>query len=116
MWLCIRDPRGWGDYSIFLNQKSILYLQTKFNRGYYVGKTRGTGETNIGDATEADFTVIVNDYYSYVLINGEVVGEYSLSKSDPIDGKLGISILSGTNKDFGTRCTITNMHLWTPYK
>lgn len=103
-----------SDYAVFLNQDSILYLRTKFHRGFNAGKTRGTGKTNIGDASEADIAVIVYNYYSYVLVNGEVVGEYTLPQSDSLEGDLGVSILSGTNKGYGTRCSITDMRLWTP--
>ena len=60
--------------------------------------------------------MIVYDHYSYVILNDEVIGEYTLPQSDLIEGALGISILSGTNKDYGTRCEITNAHLWTPIK
>jgi hypothetical protein len=103
-----------GDFSVFLDQKSIIYLHTKYNRGYYVGRTRGSGKVNIETPAKADFALIVYDYYSYVIVDGEVVGEYSLPQSDNIEGDLGISILSGTNKGTGTTCEITNMRLWTP--
>jgi hypothetical protein len=69
---------------------------------------------NIETPAKADFALIVYDYYSYVIVDGEVVGEYSLPQSDNIEGDLGISILSGTNKGTGTTCEITNMRLWTP--
>jgi hypothetical protein len=29
-------------------------------------------------------------------------------------GDIGLSTLSGTNKDYGTRCEMTNIHTWTP--
>jgi len=103
-----------SDYAVFLTPLEIRYLRSKFQHGYRVGKTRGTGKVNIGTQTEADFTLIVYHYYSYVIVNGEVVGEYSLPKSDIIEGGLGASILSGTNKGFGTNCSITNARLWTP--
>jgi hypothetical protein len=47
-------------------------------------------------------------------VDGEVVGEYTLSQSRSLHGNLGLTILSGTNKDFGTRCKMTNLHLWIP--
>lgn len=39
---------------------------------------------------------------TYVLVDGELVGEYTLAQSRLIGGYLGLSTLSGTNKDFGT--------------
>lgn len=118
------DPSGCGivyamqddnsDYSVFLDQAGIIYLRSKFGHGYRVGRTRGTGKITIKEPFEADFTLIVYDHYSYVLVDGEVVGEYTLPQSDLLEGGLGIAILSGTNKGYGTSCEITNMHLWTP--
>ena len=64
----------------------------------------------------ANFTLIVNGTYAYVLVDGEVVGEYTLSQSKILNGHLGLSLLSGTNKDYGTRCEMTNIHIWTPNK
>jgi len=29
-----------------------------------------------------------------------------------MDGKFGYTLLSGTNKDYGTKCEITNGRLW----
>ena len=49
-----------------------------------------------------------------VLVNGDVVGEYSLPQSRLLEGNFGLSLLSGTNKDFGTRCEMTNIHAWIP--
>jgi hypothetical protein len=103
-----------SDYSVFLDQAGILYLRSEFNHGFRVGRTRGTGQVKVGDPTEADFTLIVDNYYSYVLVDGEVIGEYTLPQSDPLKGEVGVSILSGTNKDYGTRCQVTDMRLWTP--
>ena len=63
---------------------------------------------------EADFALIVKGAYAYVLVNEEVVGEYTLAQSKVLRGRLGLSLLSGTNKDYGTRCEMTNLHLWIP--
>jgi hypothetical protein len=107
-----------GDhYAVFLDRSKVLFVQTAY---YYepFGPTHGTGRVKFGNPfdqpDEADFTLIVKDAYAYVLVNGEVVGEYSLSQSKILHGQVGIALLSGTNKDFGTRCEITNLHLWIP--
>lgn len=79
-----------------------------------VGTTRGTGRVKFNLPAEADFTLIVKDAYAYVLVDGEVVGEYTLAQSRSLRGNLGLTVLSGTNKDYGTRCEMTNLHLWIP--
>jgi len=107
-----------GDhYAVFLDRSKVLFVETEY---YYepIGTTRGTGRVNFGNPfdqpQEADFTLIVEGDYAYVLVDGEVVGEYTLSQSKILRGKVGLALLSGTNKDFGTRCEITDLHLWIP--
>ena len=108
-------------YAVFLDRSQILFLNADYsvsNRSYAVGLTRGTGRVKFDNPAdqpvEADFTLIVKDEYAYVLVNGEVVGEYTLSKSKVLKGDIALSLLSGTNKDFGTRCEMTNIHVFIP--
>jgi len=103
-------------YAVFLDRSEVLFLVTDTSVGYSkpVGKTRGTGRIKFDYPAEADFTLIVKGAYAYVLVDGEVVGEYTLSQSRPMRGNLGLTILSGTNKDYGTRCSMTDLHLWIP--
>jgi hypothetical protein len=112
-----------GDhYAVFLDRSQILFLSadqtSSFSRK--VGLTRGTGKVkfdNPADAPqEADFTLIVGGTYAYVLVDGELVGQYTLSQSKALKGDIGLSVLSGTNKDFGTRCAMTKIHAWFPSK
>ena len=57
--------------------------------------------------------LIVNDTQAYVLVDGEFIGEYTLSTDRLLDpGYLLYSIISGTNKDYGVRCEMTNSNLW----
>jgi hypothetical protein len=110
-----------GDhYAVFLDQSQILFLNADQTSGYSkpVGLTRGTGRVKFDNPAdspqEADFTIIVNGTYTYVLVNDEVVGEYTLAKSKILRGDIGLSLLSGTNKDYGTRCEMTDIHVWIP--
>ena len=110
-----------GDhYAVFLDRSRILFLNADQTSGYSreVGLTRGLGRVKFDNPAdspqEADFTIIVKSNYVYVLVDHEVVGEYTLSQSRTLKGDIGLSLLSGTNKDFGTRCEMTDIHLWTP--
>jgi hypothetical protein len=111
-----------GDhYAVFLDRAQILFLDSSSAYSYsrLVGLTRGTGRVRFinnpaDQPIEADFTVIVRDAYTYVLVDGEIVGEYTLSQSKVLTGNLGLTLLSGTNKDFGTRCEMTNIRAWFP--
>lgn len=110
-----------GDnYAVFLDRSQVYFIDNDQSYSGYrpMGRTRGTGRVNFGNPAdkpaEADFTLIVKDAYAYVLVDGEVVSEYTLAQSRPLRGNVGLTLLSGTNKDFGTRCEITNLHLWIP--
>jgi hypothetical protein len=109
---------NFDQYSVFPDRSRVLFYIYEESYGYYrpVGITRGTGKVDFGnpfdEPAEADFTLIVNDANAYVLVNGELVAECTLSKNKFHKGGFGPAILSGTNKDFGTRCEITNFHAW----
>lgn len=103
-------------YSVFLDRTKIVFLDadSRYSYSLTVGKTRGTGRVKFDMPAEADFTLIVKGAYAYVLVDGELIGEYTLSQSRNLRGDVGLSILSGTNKDYGTKCEMTNIRLWTP--
>ncbi len=104
-------------YAVFLDRSKVLFAKTDY---YYrpFGPTRGTGrvkfENPFEKPAEADFTLIVKDTYAYVLVNDELVGEYTLAESRSTKGQIMLALISGTNKDFGTRCEITNIHMFVP--
>ena len=110
-----------GDhYAVFLDwTKVLLYLNHHIDyRSTTVGPVHESGKvffTNPADApAEADFTLIVNGLNAYVLVDKRLAGQYSLGKSMDLNGHISLTVLSGTNKDFGTRCEMTNIHAWIP--
>jgi hypothetical protein len=105
-------------YAVFLDRQRVLFLITDNTVGFSrpVTPTRGTGIVKFDYPAEADFALIVKDTYAYVLVDGEVVAEYTLAKSRSSKGGIGLTVLSGTNRDYGTRCEMTNLHLWLPKK
>jgi hypothetical protein len=110
------QPDG-DQYAVFLDRSKVLFVQSD-DYYYPIGTTRGTGQVKFDNPydhpVEADLTLIVEDAYAYVLVDSQVVGEYTLSQSKNLRGNLGLALLSGTNKDFGTRCEMTNLHAWIP--
>ena len=63
---------------------------------------------------KANFTLVVNNLKAYTYINDEYYSEYDLLKNWLTEGgPLSFMILSGSDKDFGTRCDITNAAVWT---
>jgi hypothetical protein len=103
-------------YAVFLDRMKVLFLITDRAGGFSrpVSPTRGTGTVKFDYPAEADFTLVVNDAYAHVLVNGEMVGEYTLAQSRSPEGGIGLTVLSGTNRDYGTHCEMTDLHLWIP--
>jgi hypothetical protein len=103
-------------YAVFLDRTKVVFLDAdnRYNGSRFVGTTRGIDKVTFTMPGEADFGLIVKNAYAYVLVNGELLGEYTLSQSRLLTGDVGLTILSGTNKDYGTKCEMTNVHLWTP--
>ena len=103
-------------YAVFLDSNKVIFLDADNSYAYsrYVGLTRGTGRVKLATPGDADFGLIVKGNYVYVLVNDEVAGEYTLSQSRILHGDVALTVLSGTNKDFGTRCEMTNIHMFTP--
>ncbi len=100
-------------YAVFLDSKRILFLMSRGSGVYNVGKTRGVGQFNYGNPAEADFALAVKGQSAYVWVDG-VTSEYTLSMDQSTTGQFGYTLLSGTNKDFGTRCEMTDTIIWTP--
>ena len=100
------------NYAVFLDKDRIYF--TRSDKKYYheIGTTKGTGRVEYDVSDDADFILIANEKYAYVIVDGKLIGEYTLSQDQPIQGQLGFSILSGTNKDYGTRCEITGTKIW----
>ena len=56
--------------------------------------------------------LVVNEEKATVYIDGSKIGE---ARSVPIldEGGLAFTVFSGTNKDYGTRCTFQNVYYYT---
>jgi len=108
------NKKGDGNdyYGVVLDKTRIFFSSTYGGYYYDMGKTRGTGRVSFDNPAEADLTLLVNDYKAFVYVDDEFIGEYTLSKERELEGKFGYGIISGTNKDYGTRCTITNSRIW----
>jgi len=80
-----------------------------------VGKSSGKGTVKLGNPAEAHFEFILTGGRAHALVDGELIADYTLFQDRLTDpGYFTYSIISGTNKDYGTRCSITNGKLWVP--
>ena len=105
-----------GDsYRAMVTKDRVLIVMCRNKMCSEVGKTKGSGRLSYENSFEADVDLIVNDTSAHVLVDGQSIGDYSLSGdylTDP--GLFGYSIISGTNKDYGTRCEFSNGGIWIP--
>ena len=99
------------------NNHYLIYLALDGNvymKGIASGKHLELGREYYGPLShmegEADVMLVADKNKIIYYINGEKIFEREhdyLSRGD-----LAYTLVSGTNKDFGTRCTITNIELW----
>ena len=108
-----RQPNN-DHYVVFLDRTRVDFRISSKGYSTRVKPMRGTGHVKFDYPAEADFTLIVKGTYAYVLVNGEAVSEYALLQNRPIHGDLGLTVLSGTNRGYGTHCEMTDLHLWIP--
>jgi len=108
------DSNG-DSYTAMVTNDSVLLTYCDSSVGYCgrVGKTRGRGTLSLSNPASVHFEFIVNNNQAYALVDGEFIGEYTLSQDKLTNpGYFLYSIISGTNKDFGTRCEFANANLW----
>src|SRR5512133_2666457 len=61
-------------------------------------------------ADKAKMTLVVDKQWITVLVNGKKIVRFEDKYLN--GGEFGWTLISGTNKDFGTRCKFTNTELW----
>lgn len=102
-------------YVVFIDRAEIRFRRVDGAYKGVVGTTRGSNVLSFKEQPyETDFTIIVYDYYAYIILDNELKAEYTLAKSQRLEGNIAFAVLSGTNAGYGTRCDITNGRLWRP--
>jgi hypothetical protein len=103
-------------YAVFLDRTKVYFRISNPELGYSsnVEPAHVMGKVKFDYPAEADFALIVKDRQAFVLVDGSVVSEYTLLVGRPVRGELGLTVLSGTNKDYGTHCEMTDLRLWIP--
>ena len=106
-----------GDFSFaYLDTARVVlggYVSSAGNTVTRFGVTKGTGRVSYANPAQAHFTLIVDGSNATVLADDRFIGSYALG-SLHAPGAIGYFVKSGTNKDYGTRCEITNARLWVP--
>jgi hypothetical protein len=100
------------NYLVILDKDRILFTLKRGHWSYMVGRTSGPAGPEAGTPTEHDFALMVKGQTAYVWVDGAVT-TYTLSADQVSSGKLAFTVLSGSNADYGTRCEMTDILLWT---
>lgn len=110
------QPNG-DHYFIILDAASGIKLASSTDRGTYSMGSPQNGDQKISDfgssPYQANLTMIVNEFKTYVYLNDIYQGEYQLLDYRITEsGSLANAVLSGTSEGFGTRCRMTNVRAW----
>ncbi|MFM8320132.1 MAG: hypothetical protein ACKOC5_04375 [Chloroflexota bacterium] len=83
-------------------------------RAYVRGNYKNLARRNWGRPDlpegEASFMLVVNNKRVSLYANDRMVNEATVTTYQP--GDIALTVFSGTNKDYGTRCQLTNMQLF----
>lgn len=100
-------------YMVYLDQKAVIMASAVSSKWVRIGVTKGNKNLpTLGNPAQANFTMLVNQNHAYVYVNDKLYGEFTLKTGVLTSGTLAYTIVSGTNKDYGTRCNMTNVELW----
>lgn len=100
------------NYLVILDKDRILFTLKRGYWSYLVGRTSGPAGPEPGAPTEHDVALMVKGQSAYVWVDGAVTS-YTLSADQLSSGKLAFTVLSESNTDYGTRCEMTDILLWT---
>ena len=96
-----------GDYAnvVFVGQNGVAFYGT--NNQTFHSSRYGISS----NPAEVDLVLLVNEQNIRLFIDGEKALVYD-TFLDTYVGDVGFTVLSGSNDDFGSRCTFTNNGLW----
>ena len=110
------QPNG-DHYLIILDAASGVKLASSTDRGTHSMGSPQNGDQKISDfgsaPYQANLTLIVNEFKTYIYLNDIYQGEYQLLDYRITEsGSLANAVLSGTSEGYGTRCKMTNVRAW----
>jgi len=113
------DPSGCG-FVFRISEKGDHFMVFLANTGYvWIQMIKNKIYTKLGQAYaakvdpikgEADIMLAVDGTKFSFYVNGERA--IQVENQNLPEGALGLTLVSGTNKDFGTRCQMTGIELW----
>jgi hypothetical protein len=97
-------------YLVYLSISGNVYFARNYKQYFTVIGQNYYGPVGEPPQGQADIVLAVEGNYVTFLVNGEKV----LRQYDEVfsSGSLDYTLISGTNKDYGTHCRMTNVKLW----
>ncbi len=99
-------------FAVFLDKALLRFLQADGSGVHRLGKTSGSDVFKYDNPADANFTLVVSENHAYVFVDDFKVIVYTLPQNVLMKGELGLGLRSGTNKDYGTRCEMTDIRVW----
>lgn len=100
-------------FAVYLGLDGNVYVQRSYNSQAKLLGSPNYGKVDIPEGS-AELMLMVNGDNYYFFVNGKEVfhGSDSLLTGALKGGELGITVNSGTNKGYGTRCQMKNIEMW----
>jgi len=106
-----RIQDNYDHYMLYLSLKGYVEMATNINHNW-----NGMGIGTFGNPAvhgKATLTLIVEGKIFHVLVNDRLIKTYTGFDGKLTNGALAYTVLSGTNKSYGTNCVFTHTVLWT---
>lgn len=100
---------GGSYYFAELSLDGYVYLYRKINQNYSRLGRSYYGSLDVPEGS-AELMLVANGDWLLIFVNGELVHRRQDSRLDK--GMLSMTLSSGTNKGYGTRCKMENVDLW----
>jgi len=102
-------------YFLLLAQNATLLLKKEVNGASYVLKRTKQYSPNV-PINKLQFGFVVSGIHVFGFVNNDLILDATdlTLNSKLSEGKLGFSVMSGTNKGSGTTCKMNNIYLWEP--
>lgn len=103
------STRGLNHYLAYLGLDGVVYMSRQ-NNGQFVQLAKAKyGRVEVPEGGAQIMLAVEGEHFHFFVNDTHVL---SMTDGALDSGELSYTLLSGTNRDFGTRCEMTNVGLW----